>query len=278
MTRRLVAAALGCLFLASPAGATDRIVSIPGKFFVPNDLTALVGDTVMWRNEDSASHDVASFDDVWDSGLLAPGSSFSFALTEQGTFRYECTIHRFMFGVLRVFGLALSGPDRSVPAGGAAVLTGLAPAGSGTVAIEQEQPDGGFVAVASTPAGADGSFRAVLRPTAPARYRATTQGLSSDAVQVTVGALIELSAARSSAGYVVRARTSPSQAGATVVLERYARELFTWVPVARARLNGSSRTSFAVSPRRKVHFRAVIPRGVRGFGPAVSAQVVVRPS
>jgi hypothetical protein len=101
--------------------------------------------------------------------------------------------------------------------------------------------------------------------------------VTSDTVSVTVGARLDLSARRSSNGYVLRAAAAPSQAGAAVLLERYARELFRWVPVARSRLDRGSRATFAVSPRHRAHYRISILKGVRGFGPSTSRTIVVQP-
>lgn len=278
MTLRTHAAfLLAAVVLAPPAVAAERIVDIPGKSFAPSDLTILAGDTVTWRNEDSVGHDVAADDDLFDSGGLSPGLSFSFTFTEEGTYAYQCTIHRFMTGVVRVFGLALSGPERPVPSGGGAVLRGLAPAGA-AVTIERLGPGGTFDPVASVNATEDGTFRVVVRPGRPARYRAKAGTRTSDVVGVSVGARLVLAVGAASGHYVLRVAASPSQAGARVVLERYYREGFAWVPLRTARLDRRSRAAFTVSPRRVAHLRVVIPNGVRGYGAATSRILVLRPT
>ena len=277
MTLRTHAAfLLAAVVLAPPAVAAERIVDIPGKSFAPSDLTILAGDTVTWRNEDSVGHDVAADDDLFDSGGLSPGLSFSFTFTEEGTYAYQCTIHRFMTGVVRVFGLALSGPERPVPSGGAVVLRGLAPAGA-AVTIERLGPGGSFRPVATVGAAEDGTFRAVVRPGRPARYRATVGTRASEVVGVLVGARLRLSVMPGSGRHVLRVVAAPSQAGAGVVLERYVRERFAWEPLQAGRLDRRSRATFTVAPGGVVHLRAVIPRGVRGFGTTTSRTLVLRP-
>ena len=94
----------------APAGAgggasAGTAVSIQNFAFTPQTLTVNVGDKVTWTNEDSAPHTVTSASDIstgatqtalFDSGLVSPGSSFSFTFTKAGTYFYECTIHKAM--------------------------------------------------------------------------------------------------------------------------------------------------------------------------------------
>ena len=73
-------------------GSTSGIVEI------------LRGDTVVWKNADTAAHTVTSGtasegpDDLFDSGLFAPGQSFSYQFTETGDYPYFCLVHPWMEG------------------------------------------------------------------------------------------------------------------------------------------------------------------------------------
>ena len=68
----------------------------------------LTGDTIVWKNADSAAHTVTSGsaslgpDDVFDSGLFAPGKSFSYKFTETGHYPYFCLVHPWMEGAVIV--------------------------------------------------------------------------------------------------------------------------------------------------------------------------------
>ena len=108
----------------STAEAPTRAVAIPGKAYEPSHLTVLVGTTVTWKNDDSINHTVTSDGDVFSSGYMPPGGSFSFTFAQQGHYAFHCTIHRFMTGEIDVLGLVLTGPEGPVSAGRTAESSG----------------------------------------------------------------------------------------------------------------------------------------------------------
>jgi plastocyanin len=101
-------------------GAADKKVT---EYFVPKSLTVKANEIVTWKNDDVAVHTVTSgsgaADGIFDSGLLGPGKSFSFAFTKQGTFDYFCQVHPWMTGQITVSGVAAqpqtSPPSASLP-------------------------------------------------------------------------------------------------------------------------------------------------------------------
>jgi predicted secreted protein with PEFG-CTERM motif len=88
-----------------PLGAADKKVT---EYFVPNTITIKNQDSVIWTNTDSAAHTVTSgladkgSDGVFDSGLIAPGKSFTFQFTKVGTVDYFCMVHPWMTGIVTV--------------------------------------------------------------------------------------------------------------------------------------------------------------------------------
>jgi plastocyanin len=68
-------------------------VSITEFAFTPNRLMAHVGDTVKWTNNGGVSHTTSAKGNVWNSGTLTPGATFSFTFTTTGVFKYRCQIH-----------------------------------------------------------------------------------------------------------------------------------------------------------------------------------------
>jgi plastocyanin len=80
----------------SSAGASDVQVKIINFSYDPVDLSIASGTTVTWTNDDSVPHTITSDDGVWDSGVIAPGGTFTYTFEQAGTFAYHCTIHTFM--------------------------------------------------------------------------------------------------------------------------------------------------------------------------------------
>jgi len=77
-------------------GSTSGIVEI------------LIGDTIVWKNADTVAHTVTSGtpiegpDDIFDSGLFAPGTKFPYKFTEIGHYPYFCLVHPWMEGTIIV--------------------------------------------------------------------------------------------------------------------------------------------------------------------------------
>ena len=95
----VVVTAVDSAVVVTPAAATAS-VSIPAgaqgqgpAAYGVNPLVVAMGTTVTWTNNDSIAHTTTSDTGVWDSGILAPGQSFSFTFASTGTFPYHCAIH-----------------------------------------------------------------------------------------------------------------------------------------------------------------------------------------
>jgi plastocyanin len=84
---------------AEPRGTTTvERVRIVDFAFRPRRLQISRGTRVRWVNRGSVSHTTTSNRDLWDSGTLAPGDTFSRVFRRAGTFRYHCSIHPDMTG------------------------------------------------------------------------------------------------------------------------------------------------------------------------------------
>ena len=99
------------------ARAATHAVSIDDFAFSPATLTITAGDTVTWTNDDAVMHTATSTAGAFDSGDLAPGSSFSFTFARPGTYDYLCTPHPSMTGRIVVEAAAAPAPT----AGGGAI-------------------------------------------------------------------------------------------------------------------------------------------------------------
>jgi plastocyanin len=70
--------------------------------FLPSTLTITAGTVVTVTNYDSVAHTWLSNTGVFNSGDIAPGSSYKFTFSTPGTYLYHCSIHPFMTGTIVV--------------------------------------------------------------------------------------------------------------------------------------------------------------------------------
>ena len=105
MTLRLLAvllagaAAAGCS--SGDRTAAVHRVAIEGMAFVPSEVQARAGDTIVWTNRDVVPH-TATSPGRFDSGVIAGGGEWSVVVEESGTFAYVCTLHPTMKATVRV--------------------------------------------------------------------------------------------------------------------------------------------------------------------------------
>jgi len=85
---------------AGTARSVERVKMADGNVFRPARVTIARGDVVKWVNRDNVAH--TSTGDAWNSGTVAPGETFRRRFRRAGTFRYRCTIHPTMTGVVVV--------------------------------------------------------------------------------------------------------------------------------------------------------------------------------
>jgi plastocyanin len=264
-----LALAVAVVFAAQGGTAPSsqvREVSMPGKAFAPDRLTILVGDTVVWRNGDSATHTATANDDAFDSGRLAPGGTFAHLFPRAGRYAYHCTIHKFMRGEVLVVPVALEAPETPVPSGAVAELRGLAPEGVTEVLVEQIDPAG--PTRRAVPA-ADGTFSVRVRTIVPTSFQARAGTAATPRVRVEVSPRVSARVV----GRRVVAAVAPARPGATALLQWYDRERFDWRTVARGTVDGS-RVSLSV-PQRVSGTLRILVRGGGGWGDGASRAVRV---
>jgi plastocyanin len=85
-----------------PPLPTAVAVSIGDRVFSPVSMTVAVGGVVTWTNNDSRSHTVTANGGSFDSGILAPGATWSHTFAGAGTFAYFCELHPDMVGTVTV--------------------------------------------------------------------------------------------------------------------------------------------------------------------------------
>lgn len=90
---------------SSGGGGNTVDVSMQGLRFHPDSVTARVGQTVVWTNNDSVDHNVTAMSGAsFHSRAFGQGGTFRFRASRAGTVRYACTLHPGMVGSIRVSG------------------------------------------------------------------------------------------------------------------------------------------------------------------------------
>ncbi len=88
---------------AAPAGGGTVAIQMKNTAFNPAQVTAKVGQTVKWTNEDPFAHNVkADAGEKFKSSNFSQGGTYSYKLDKAGTISYECTIHQGMKGTITV--------------------------------------------------------------------------------------------------------------------------------------------------------------------------------
>jgi len=79
---------------AATQGPQTHTIIIRELKFQPAVLTAHVGDTVEWKNEDVFPHNAVSTEPKkFDSATIPVGSSWKYQTTRKGDYFYQCTLH-----------------------------------------------------------------------------------------------------------------------------------------------------------------------------------------
>jgi plastocyanin len=86
------------------SAASGSVVKVTMKniMFNPGSVTAKVGQTVEWTNNDPVAHTVTAKSDGIDSGNVNPGKTFKFTIKKPGVIHYVCLIHAGQKGTINV--------------------------------------------------------------------------------------------------------------------------------------------------------------------------------
>ena len=87
--------------LGAGARAEEVKVTIDNFTFSPAELKLKVGDTVTWTNHDDIPHTVVSAG-KFRSKTMDTDNTFSFTFTSAGDYKYFCSLHPHMTGMIKV--------------------------------------------------------------------------------------------------------------------------------------------------------------------------------
>ena len=83
------------------ARCEDLSIMIDNFTFEPAQLTVKVGTTVTWKNHDDIPHTVVSAG-KFRSKTMDTDEGFSFTFTAAGGYKYFCSLHPHMTGMIKV--------------------------------------------------------------------------------------------------------------------------------------------------------------------------------
>lgn len=88
---------------ATASGGKTVPVRMKDILFVPEKISARVGQTVVWTNEDDVAHTVKAKSGAdFESKAISKGKTYKAKLTKAGTIDYVCTIHPSQTGTITV--------------------------------------------------------------------------------------------------------------------------------------------------------------------------------
>lgn len=87
------------------AAGGEVLVGMEGLEFQPTEIRVAVGQTIVWRNDESIPHNVVAREGAdFASETFGEGGTFEYRPTEAGTIEYVCTLHPGMDGTVVVEG------------------------------------------------------------------------------------------------------------------------------------------------------------------------------
>jgi plastocyanin len=282
-SRILLPLLLASLVVLAPAQAATFNVSITKSGFSPDALTVAVGDTVVWTNSDTTSHQLQSKSAGFTSPLLAPGQTFSFTYTTAGRYAYQDQLVKKNKGSVTVQGS--TGPPISVTAAASrgVVVYGSTVTLSGTISSKRSgetitifaQPFGehASAALGAAISGVDGRWSFLVRPRLQTVYEArwkpaaTTATSSPVTVKVRPQVAFRVAAARGRVvTFFTKARGVRSFAGKALSVQR--RNAFgQWVILRKVTLGPTSAATFKMKlPRGRSSVRMFMPARQAGPG------------
>jgi len=97
MKKTLYLTMLFCVMLAASAQATTHTITVANYQFTPSSVTSQVGDTILWTwingDHTTTSTTIPAGAAPWDQPISSTYTSFSYELTQPGTYSYHCTPH-----------------------------------------------------------------------------------------------------------------------------------------------------------------------------------------
>jgi plastocyanin len=269
MSRKIAVAIAAALALGTlgAASAADRAVTITRTGFTPADVTLAPGDSVTWRNTDTAVHRVV-FDKVPCNLTIQPGASGSCTFRAGGRFNYRDPSQGGSFrGTVTVTGprtaVTLAASRRVATFAAPVTLSGVVSTqvpGESVSVQAQECGKTAFTQLGTATTAAGGNWTFTVKPTRNTAFRARWRGSDSPAATVNVRPAIRLT--RVGSRFTVRLTAGEAFTGKVVLFQRYRAAVRRWATLRRVTL-GATRTPTAGTVVTSARFRNRVRRGWR---------------
>jgi plastocyanin len=262
---------VAALVVATGAGADTRTVQITKSGFTQANITVQLGDTVTWRNTDTANHQVVADNGSFASPVLKSGETYSFTFTTSGRTNYHDEFAKSHKGSVTVIGapasVTLNASTSTVVYGGNATLSGQT---SGQLTNEPvtltSQPFGrGIQSVATTTTSTAGTFAFDVTPSIQTSYQAHWR--TGNSPNVTVNVAPRVGFGRIGTRYNVKVTSDLSYGGRYVWVQRKGQQFGSWTNAKRVFLSDTSRASFMLRlAKGRSYLRVFLPQGQAGAG------------
>ena len=260
-----VLALAGATSVATARSTATHLVSITSTGFNPDTIAIDEGDTVTWKNNDSADHQVVSDTGEFKSPVLKAGQSYSHRFATSETDSYHDAMKPSLEGLVIV-----RGADNSVTVGllrsylvygnGTQVAGGIGTPKAGERVTIHITPYGGSQTTKTITTDADGTFALSYKPRIRTGFYATWGNATSDQrPQVNVRPKVIFSVVSAKRNfYSVRVIALRSYAGKIVNIQRLSSS-GRWVTTKKVKLNRRGQASFyGTFVRGRTHARAFV--------------------
>lgn len=268
LTFALVAAAT--LAVAAASGAATTTIQVTKNGFTPGTVTVNQGDTVVWHNADSKTHQVVADNGGFASPALAAGQSWSYTAAKSGTFTY-----RDAYATTHKATLKVSAPPATVSltASRPTVIYGSSTQVNGQVSnqllnepvtLTSQAYGKSIQSIAATTTQANGGFFFGVTPTIQTTYVAHFRTASSPPVTINVAPRVGFGL--QGRLYIAKVTSDIAYGGHYVVVQRR-NAAGGWYSFKRVYLGDNSRATFRLAlPKGRSILRLVLPGGQAGTG------------
>ena len=239
---------LGIATASVALAAVTRVVAIKPAGFSPVTRTIQTGDTIRWRNDDTADHQVVADNGLFASPILKPKQTYQKTFTTSGTYRYRDALEPAERGTIVVQGPP---PSVSIAASAPAVFFGGTLRLTGTVSSRDANADvsiwaqpfgqASYVRIADLKTATAGAYDWSTVPNVLTSYQARWGNRVS--ATATVGVRPRITLIRRGAWFVTSAKAANPLAGRFVYIQRRS-SLGQWVNRRKVVLGSSGARRF----------------------------------